>query len=135
MGWNSLAIEALATAGAVLNEPRFIEGAEGVATFLWTKMTRPDGRFFHAFRRGHAHLDAFEDDLADFINAALAVFRATGKARWVERASKVATELLAHFEDKDSGGFYYTADDAAQLLAALDRLHRSDEQMVIAARD
>lgn len=194
MGWNSLASEALATAGAVLNEPRFIEAAEGVATFIWSKMVRSDGRFYHAFRRGHAHLDAFQDDLADFIQAALAVFRATGKARWVERASKVATQLIEHFEDKDVGGFYYTADDAelviarqkdwhdgsvrsgngsaamgllelanltgnrefaeaakrtliaggeviekqsaaaAQLLAALDRFHRSDEQMVIAAR-
>lgn len=194
MGWNSLAIEALAAAGAVLNEPRFVEAAEGVATFIWTKMARTGGRFYHALRRGHSHLNAFQDDLADFINAALAVFRATGKARWVDRASKVATQLIEHFEDKHAGGFYYTADDAelviarqkdwhdgsvrsgngsaamgllelatltgnrdfvdaakrtliaggevikkqsaaaAQLLAALDRFHRSDEQLVIAAR-
>jgi len=195
MGWNSLAIEALATAGAVLGIERFVEAADGVATFIWTKMRRADRRFCHTFRRGHAHLDAFQDDLADFVNAAIAVYQATGKARWVERAATAATQMINHYEDKESGGFFYTADDAelliarqkdwhdgsvrsgngaaamgllslatltgnrsfadaakrtlvaggevivkqfaaaAQVLAALDRYHRSDEQIVIAAPD
>ncbi len=194
LGWNALAVEALAIAGAVLNEPTYIEAAEQIATFIHAKMTRADGRFFHAYRRGFAHVDAYLDDLADLACACLALYGATGRARWVEKASKVATQIIDHHEDPVAGGFFYTAADtetviarqkdwhdgsvrganaaavhallllstltgderfadsarraiiaagqvidkqsaaAAHLLAALDRLHRSDEQIVIAAK-
>ncbi len=195
LGWNAMACEALAVAGAVLDEPTFVTAADEIATFLWSKMSQGNGRFYHSFRRGHAHLDAFQDDLADFSTAMIAVFRATGKARWIERAAKVATLMIQRYEDRIAGGFFFTADDAelviarqkdwddgsvrsgngtaamallelatltglssfataakrtliagsevihkqsaasAQMLSALDRFHRSNEQVVIAATD
>ncbi|MGV3484633.1 MAG: thioredoxin domain-containing protein, partial [Planctomycetaceae bacterium] len=125
MDWNALAIEALASAGAVLEEPRFIAAAKQAANFIWTKMRRDDGRFYHAYRRGHAHLDAFQDDLADFANAALALFRATGQADWVEIASSVATQMIKHFEDPQAGGFFYTADDTELVIARQKDWHDS----------
>lgn len=125
MGWNSMACEALATAGAIFDETRFVMAAEEVATFIWTTMRRTDGGFYHAFRRGHAHLKAYQDDLADYIAACLAVFRATGKARWVERASKVAHQMIEHFEDHESGGFFFTEDSAELVIARQKDWHDS----------
>jgi uncharacterized protein len=116
MGWNALACEAFATAGAVLDERKYVEASEQIADFIWSKMRRADGRFYHAYRRGHAHIPAFQDDLANFIFACVAVFRASGRARWIDRASKVATQMLDHYEDREAGGFFYTADDAETVI-------------------
>ena len=116
-GWNALAIKALAIGGAVLDEPRYLDAAEKAAQFLIVQMTRADGRLLHAFRRGQSHLDAYVDDYAYTIEAFLALFEASGRARWVRRANKLADAMLTHFEDPEAGGFFYTADDAEPLIA------------------
>ncbi|TWU23158.1 hypothetical protein Pla52o_26930 [Novipirellula galeiformis] len=115
--WNALAIRAFAVAGAVLNCPRYIEVAETSATFMFDHMMSEDGRLYHAFRQGQSHLDAYVDDYAYTIDALLALFEASGRARWVGRATQLADDMIAHFEDSDAGGFFYTADDAEKLIA------------------
>jgi uncharacterized protein YyaL (SSP411 family) len=116
VAWNSLAIKALAVGGAVLDQPRYIEAAERAAEFMLSQMTRADGRLLHAFRGGKAHLDAYADDYAYTIEAFIALFEATGESIWIGRATDLADCLLAHFEDQDLGGFFYTAADAESLI-------------------
>ena len=115
--WNALAIKSLALGGAVLDELRYIEAADRAASFLFSKMTRADGRLLHAFRGGHAHLDGYLDDYAYTVEALIALFEATGETAWIERAIRLADLMLAHFQDQQNGGFYYTADDAEALIA------------------
>ena len=115
--WNALMIKSLAVAGAVLNQPAYLATAECAADFLLNQMTRDDGRLLHAFRGGKAHLDAYVDDYAFTIEAFIALFEATGRARWIGRAVKLADCMIKHFEDRDAGGFFYTADDAEALIA------------------
>ncbi|GAA5506817.1 thioredoxin domain-containing protein [Novipirellula caenicola] len=115
--WNALAIRAFAIAGGVFDRPDYIATAERSATFMLEKMTSESGRLYHAFRQGDAHLDAYVDDYAYTAEAFVALFEATGLARWVGRASKLADTILKHFEDSEVGGFFYTADDAEALIA------------------
>ncbi len=114
--WNSLAIKALAIGGAVLDHSQYIAAAERAAEFILSKMTRADGRLLHAFRDGKSHLDAYVDDYAYTIEAFIALFEATAAASWIEQAVKLADCMLAHFEDRETGGFFYTADDAEELI-------------------
>ncbi len=115
-GWNALAIRAFAIAGGVLDRPDYIEIAERSATFMLDKMTSETGRLYHAYRQGQAHLDAYVDDYAYTAEAFLALFEATGRARWVGRASQLAETIITHFEDPEVGGFFYTSDDAEALI-------------------
>jgi uncharacterized protein YyaL (SSP411 family) len=115
--WNALAIKSLALGGAVLDDVRYIEAAERAASFIFSKMMRADGRLLHAFRAGHAHLDGYLDDYAYTVEALIALYEATGETTWIERASRLADLMLAHFQDRQDGGFYYTADDAEALIA------------------
>ena len=115
--WNSMMIKALSVAGAVLDQPAYLDAAERAADFLLTQMTREDGRLLHAFRAGQAHLDAFVDDYAYTIEAFISLFESTGRSRWIGRAVKLADSMIEHFEDRNSGGFFYTADDAETLIA------------------
>ncbi len=110
-------MKALAVAGAVLDQPRYIDAATRAAEFTATTMTTDDGRLLHAFRGGKAHLPGFVDDYAITIEAYIALFHATGKARWIGRATKLAESMIAHFSDTQRGGFYYTADDGEALIA------------------
>ena len=115
--WNCLAVKALATGGAVLDEPRYLQAAERAARFVIERMTQANGRLLHAFRDGQAHLDAYVDDYAYTIEALVALFEATGQPSWIEQAVNYAEQMLEHFEDREAGGFYYSADDGEQLIA------------------
>ncbi len=114
--WNALAIRALAVGGAVLEKDRYVAAAERTANFICSIMTQEDGRLLHAFRAGQAHLAGYVDDYAYTIDALIAMFEATGRARWIGRSVKLADWLLELFEDKQAGGFFYTAADADPLI-------------------
>jgi uncharacterized protein YyaL (SSP411 family) len=115
--WNALAVKALAVGGAVLDEPRYVEAAQRAAEFILKWMTRDDGRLLHVYRDGESHLDAYLDDYAYTIEAFIALFEATGDQRWVEIAVTLADTMVEHFEDVESHGFFYTADDSEALIA------------------
>jgi uncharacterized protein YyaL (SSP411 family) len=50
------------------------------------------------------------------IRAALALFEATGERTYLERALGWQAALDAHYVDSDTGGYYLSSDDAADLL-------------------
>lgn len=114
--WNALAIRALAIAGGVLDEPRYVDAAVQAANFIDAKMRRPDGRLLHAYRQGTAHLDAYVDDYAYTIEAFAALYQTTGDDRWIQLSTTLADEMIEHFADNVDGGFFYTADDGEKLL-------------------
>jgi uncharacterized protein YyaL (SSP411 family) len=114
--WNALAIRALSVAGAVLDQPRYLEAARRATEFVLAEMSLPDGRLLHAFRGGKAHLDAYVDDYAYLIEALIARFEADADPRSIETAVRLADMMLEHFQDAQAGGFFYTADDSETLI-------------------
>jgi uncharacterized protein YyaL (SSP411 family) len=117
VSWNGLAIDALARAGAALDEPRYTQAAAEAAAFLCERMRRPDGRLLHTWRRGAAKLDAYLDDYACLANALVSVYESTFAERWIEEAIQLAETMRRHFWDDAGGGFYFTADDHEALIA------------------
>src|SRR6476620_3908927 len=116
-------IEAMARAGMILDEPRYVTAAGAAAAFILKQMSRPDGRLLHTWRRGTAKLDAYLDDYSYFINALVTLYEATFNEHWIGEAKRLADMMIEHFEDKTGGGFFYTADDHEQLIARNKDLH------------
>jgi uncharacterized protein YyaL (SSP411 family) len=116
VNWNGLMLDAMATAGAVLNEPRYVGAAQRTADFLLAKLRRPDGRLLHAYRHGQAKFDAYLDDYACLANGLVSLYEADFDARWIDEAAKLADVVLDRFVG-DDGGFYFTADDHERLIA------------------
>jgi uncharacterized protein YyaL (SSP411 family) len=116
-------IDALARAGIILDHPQYIVAAEKAARFVLTQMSRPDGRLLHTWRHGKAKLDAYLDDYSYLVNALIALYDATFDEKWIDEANRLAERMIRHFEDKASGGFFYTADDHEQLIARNKDLH------------
>ncbi len=109
-------IDAMAQAAGALDEPRYLKAAERAAAFVLEKMRRGDGRLLHTWRGGQAKVDAYLDDYASFINALVSLYEAGFDERWIDAAVELADQMLAHFTDRDYGGFFYTADDGEQLI-------------------
>jgi uncharacterized protein YyaL (SSP411 family) len=121
VAWNGLAIDALARAGAVLDEPRYVAAAERAAAFLLAECRDGSGRLAHQWRRGRATGLAFADDLACLAEGLASLYEATFDAHWIAAACGLADSLLGEghtsgFLDPESGGLFQTSPAHEQLI-------------------
>jgi uncharacterized protein YyaL (SSP411 family) len=113
--WNGLMIAALANAGAVFADPSSIEAAERAFAFVRERMSEGD-RLRHSWRLGRARHPATLDDYAEMSRAALALLEATSKRSYLEQARTWLAVLDRHFWDGANGGYFFTADDTADVI-------------------
>ena len=109
--WNGLMIGALALAGRALGEPRYVQAAEEAATFVLETLRALDGGLLHRWRDGEAAIPALLDDHAYLAHGLLELFQATGRARWLSEARRLAAALRERFADAERGGFFQTPSD------------------------
>ena len=113
--WNALMIKGMAVAGGILGEARFLESANRALDFVHRSLWR-EGRLRAAWREGRARFNAYLDDYAFLIDAILALLEARWSNARLDFAVELAEVLLAHFEDRGKGGFYFTAGDHEALI-------------------
>ena len=113
--WNALMIEGMAHAARVFGKNEWLVSAQGamdcIRTTMWT-----DGRLLATARDGRAHLDAYLDDHAFLLSALLELMQAEFRSEDLAFAIELADTLLARFEDRDAGGFFFTAHDHEVLI-------------------
>jgi uncharacterized protein YyaL (SSP411 family) len=113
--WNGLAIAALAEAGVLLAQPRYLSAATDCARLL-LDLHLVDGRLRRTSRDGTAGTAAgVLEDYGDLADGLLTLHEASGDAMWFMAAGSLLDTALQHFRDGD-GGFFDTADDAEQLV-------------------
>jgi uncharacterized protein YyaL (SSP411 family) len=113
--WNGLAIRALAEAGAVLRNSRYLDGARAAARFILDQL-RPGGRLRRSFAAGRpSHVEGFLDDYAAMAVGLFSLYRASGESEWYRQAGELTGEMMRLFSDP-SGGFYSTAEAADALI-------------------
>ena len=115
--WNGMAIDALAQAGAVLDQPRFIDAGIRAAEFILTNMRDDNGRLLRIHAAGRPSVPAFLEDYAALADGLLSLYEATADERWFEHARDLADELCRRFWDDTDGGFYTVATDGEELIA------------------
>jgi uncharacterized protein len=107
VSWNALAIRGMAHAGRVFGRPEWLASARRALDFIRTRMWQ-DGRLLATYKDGRAHLNAYLDDYAFLIAALLETLQADFSLADLQFASRLAEVLLAEFEDRASGGFFFT---------------------------
>jgi len=133
--WNGLAIAALAEAGALLEEPRYLTAAAACAQLLLTTHV-VDGRVYRSSRAETVSRPAgVATDYGNLAEGLIALHQATAPhpdvphasgvphsdrrpaeaENWLARAGDVLDVALRHFPD-DAGGFFDVADDAEELI-------------------
>ena len=113
--WNGLMIAALAEASVVFARPDWLDLARHAFDFIIGAMSDKDGRLFHSWR-GRAQHRAILDDYANMSRAGLALYEATGEARYLAQVQRWVALASQHYADP-AGGFFFTADDAESLIA------------------
>ncbi len=113
--WNGLTIAALVNAGLMFAEPTWLEMAARAFDFVGTTMSRGD-RLGHSWRAGHLKFPGLASDFAAMIRAALALYEATGRGAYLDRALAWQEALDRDYANADAGTYYLTAVDAAGLV-------------------
>jgi uncharacterized protein YyaL (SSP411 family) len=113
--WNALAIRGLAVAGRVLEREELIDAAGAALATIRDKLF-VDGRLLASYKNGEARFQAYLDDYAFLIDALGELLQARWDSAHLEFAVLLAEVLLDQFEDKENGGFYFTADDHEVLM-------------------
>jgi uncharacterized protein YyaL (SSP411 family) len=113
--WNGLMIAALVRAGIILDEPGWIALARRAFDFIARAMTKGD-RLGHSWRAGQTLYPGLASDYAAMIRAALALYEQSGERSLLDRALRWQRALDAHYADPETGRYFLSADDAADLL-------------------
>ncbi len=112
--WNGFALRAFAEAGAILDEARYRDRAEAIASFLITTAS-PNGELVRSWRDG-AGVGAFADDLAAVAVGLYTLFQTSGDVTWFTHAETLVAHLREGFKDP-KGGFYATSSSSEALIA------------------
>jgi len=115
--WNGMAIDALAKAGAVLDEPRFIEAAARAARVILDNMRTTDGDLLRIHSAGRASVDAFVEDYAALADGMISLYEATGDETWYSEARSMIDVMIERFWDHEGGGFFTVGRDGERLIA------------------
>jgi len=112
--WNALAIGGAARAARWMESAPLLAEAERALDVLHAKLWI-DGRLHASHARGRTRFPAYLDDHAFLLDALLALLQLRWNRRDFDWAIALADTLLERFEDRDGGGFFFTAHDAEAL--------------------
>ncbi len=113
--WNALAIRGLAIAGRSLERPELVDSACHAVDFIIGNLVVGD-RLLASYKDGEARFSAYLDDHAFLLDALLELLQSRWQSRHLEFAVQLAELMLEHFEDRDRGTFYFTANDHEALI-------------------
>ena len=107
--WNGLMIRGLAIAARALYRPDFAVAATDAVDFLHSRCLR-DGQLYASWKDGRARFPAYLDDHAFLLDGLLELLQARWRAADLDFARWLADALLERFQDRERGGFWFTAE-------------------------
>lgn len=116
LGWNALMNTAAAKAYAATGDESYRQLAVTNMNFLLDKLGTGAGRFYHTWKKEKARYPAFLDDYAFLVQALLQLQEITGDPTWMEKAAEITTGVTDRFSETDTGFFFYTGDDQADVI-------------------
>lgn len=114
--WNGLMIAALAKGAQAFESTEYLKAAERAAEFLLRKLQRTDGMLYHMYSDGEASIDGSLDDYAFLVLGLVELYEATFETKYLKEALRLQNDMIEHFWDQNSGGFFFTSDHSEKLL-------------------
>jgi len=113
--WNALMIRGMARAARVFGEDAWLASARRALEFLQGTLWR-NGRLAATHKDGITHLNAYLDDYAFLLDAALELLHGDFREEDLRFARELAEVLLDQFEDRAGGGFFFVSHDHEKLI-------------------
>ena len=119
--WNGLLVGALAEAGRVFENQRYIESAEKTARFiyrnLWVEESQNSKKhLMHIYAEGQAKVLGQLEDYSYLGLGLIDLYRATGKQSYLNWSRELFSIILEDFQDVKASGFFDTSTDAESLI-------------------
>ncbi|NCF62062.1 MAG: DUF255 domain-containing protein [Gammaproteobacteria bacterium] len=105
--WNALLAEGYVRAGRALRRDDWLDCAEAIFRFIMSDLWVNNG-LKAVFNAGEARFEAYLDDYAWTLSALTLFLQSRWDGKWLEFAIRIADELLARFEDRENGGFFFS---------------------------
>lgn len=113
--WNGLAIKGLLQAGSCLKDEQLMAHAQQALHFIqqnhWHKHS-----LLASSKAGKAYLSAYLDDYVFLLDALLTSLQISWETKSLLFAIEITEVILKSFQDKEHGGFFFTADNHEKLL-------------------
>ncbi|MCI0920715.1 thioredoxin domain-containing protein [Sphingobacterium rhinopitheci] len=114
--WNALLLKGLVDAYRVFQDEKHLETAIGIANFIENNC-KDQHTLLHQPQDSNRKINGFLDDYAFTIEAYISLYEATFDEKWLFEAKKLAEDAISLFYDHEAKTFYYTANNAEQLIA------------------
>jgi uncharacterized protein YyaL (SSP411 family) len=113
--WNALMVRGLARAARAFGEDAWLASARRAVEFIRARLWR-GGRLHATYKDGVSHLNAYLDDHAFLLDALLELMQCEFRDADLRFAHELAELLLAQFEDRAAGGFFFVSHDHEKLI-------------------
>jgi uncharacterized protein YyaL (SSP411 family) len=117
--WNGLMIAALARAGQVLGEPKYLEAAAKTADFILQEMKTPENKLYHRYAKGERAILGFLDDYAFVVFGLVELYETGFDEKYLQNAVDLTKSMIEHFWDTENGGFFFTEKSADRSVPRL----------------
>jgi uncharacterized protein YyaL (SSP411 family) len=121
--WNGLMIAALAKAGKVLEEAKFVDVAKKTANFFLTQMRNSEGSLYHRYAGGERAVEGFLDDYTALVFGLLELYEATFDKQYLNSAVELTQKMNTLFWDDQNGGYYFTAAKPASGMPRMKQIY------------
>lgn len=115
--WNALMLKGYVDAYLVFDEPHFLDVAIKNAVFILNTQLRSDGGLNHNYKNGKSTINGYLEDYCFSIEALISLYEATFNENYLHKAHELMDYCILHFQDKESGMFYFTSDEDKALIS------------------
>lgn len=113
--WNALMITAMCHLYRVTGNKTYLKSAEKAQELIQNKLCEKNNLKI-SYRNGQCSGKGLLDDYANEIFALLALYEATFKLDYLEKARQFCNKVIQHFWDKEQGGFFLYGKENEQLI-------------------
>jgi uncharacterized protein YyaL (SSP411 family) len=113
--WNGLMIKGMARSGRIFGREDWVHSATCAVDFIRSTLWK-NGRLLATWKDGRAHLNAYLDDYAFLLDGLLELMQITFRQEDLDFAVALADILLEQFEDRETGGFFFTSHGHEKLI-------------------
>ena len=117
--WNAMMCKALADSALRFENHDLLAHSIKCYDAIKSLLSKPNRKLWRTYKNGKAHIDAFLEDYAFCIEAALALYKSTSNQEYLNDAVQWLSICFSDFSKTDSPLFYYTDANAEKLAARL----------------
>lgn len=116
-GWNGLMLKGIIDAYNATQNTKLLQIAEKNMQFIIQKMSVSNGKLYRSYKNGVAKFDAYLEDYAAVVQAAIALYQTNFDEKLLQFADITTQYVQQHFFDEKEGYYYFTDATSEHLIA------------------